>query len=229
MAFASLDKRMMRDVNQIHDFLWDPSWAGDGKKLLADLEREGRELDAFLGAGGKLARHAKALVAMTRTDKERGGAALYELLFDTYNLTAATEHIRKKDHKGAAEHAAWVVESDSIGTCVALDWFPLVEEWEAGKIDFETYLGRLADLLEGKGVPQAGQYKRLLLATRTFGRSWDESASPGLQSLAARDAVASAAWCALASKTIRAKATGGKPAVPAEDFAAILQKITARL
>ena len=102
-SFAALDKRMMRDVNRIHDLLWHPGEKIDGEKLLADLEEEARELDLFLRAGGKLRRHARAIVRETRKDKESHGSALYELLYDVYNLSAATEHLRKGDYKGAAD------------------------------------------------------------------------------------------------------------------------------
>lgn len=228
-GFASLDKRMMRDVNRIHDFLWVPGWTGLGEALLANLEREGRELDEFLDAGGRLGKHARALVAGTRKDKERHGSPLYELLYDTYNLTAATEHVRKRDFKGAAEHASWVVESDSIGTCVALNAFPLVEEWEGGKIEFEVYASRLADLLQGKGVPGVGQYKRMLLSARTFGKEWSAKASEGQHVLAGRTAIEVAAWVSVASRSARSAAVGRAPQVPIRDYAAIVEKIVSRL
>ena len=229
VAFASLDKRMMRDVNRIHDFLWHDAGMVDGARLLEDLRRESQDLDAFLGAGGKLRRHAWTLIAATREDKERHGGTLYELLYNTYNLTAATEHVRKKDPKGAAEHVAWVVESDSIGTCVALDRFSLVQEWEGGKIDFEAYASQLADLLQGKGVADAGQYKRLLLAARTFGKEWNAKAPPQVQGFAARAAIAAAAWATVATRSVRSTATGRAPGVPLADYSAVIQKIVSRL
>ena len=228
-SFASLDKRMMRDVNQIHDFLWDDAAKVDGDALLANLGREARELDAFLRAGGKLRRHADVLIAATREDRERSGSGLYELLYDAYNLTAATEHLRKRDYKGAAEHVAWVVESDSIGTCVALDSFSLVQEWEGGRIDFETYAGRLADLLQGNGVADAGQYKRMLLVVRTFGKEWNADALTEVQALAARAAIEAAAWATVASRAVRSTAIGGKPRVPLTDYSAVIRKIVDRL
>lgn len=228
-TFASLDKRMGRDVNQIHDFLWHPAWKGDGKRLLANLAKESAELDAFLRAGGNLRRHGERLARKAAAEKDRFGAALYELLYDAYHLTAATERLRTGDPKGAAEHAARVVESDSIGTCVALNSFPLVEEWEGGKIDFESYASRLADLLQAKGVSRAGQYKRMLLVARTFGKEWDASAPAGQQKLSARAAIEAAAWCAVAARAIRVEAVDGTPIVPVSDFAAIIEKIVARL
>src|SRR3989304_5368313 len=84
-TFAALDKRMMRDVNRIHDYLWDSAVKIDGAKLLADLTREARELDALLKAGGTLRRHAESLARDTAKDKDRHGGALYALLYDTYN------------------------------------------------------------------------------------------------------------------------------------------------
>lgn len=228
-SFASLDKRMMRDVNRIHDFLWHPGGKIDGDKLLADLEGEARELDLFLRAGGKLRRNAGAMVAATRKDKDRHGADLYEFLYDVYNLTAATQHLGKGDSKGAAEHVAWVVESDSIGMGFAFDSFPLVTEWEGGKIDFETFAGRLADLIQKKGIPQAGQYKRTMLVARTFGKDWDAKAPREQQVLAARTAVEAAAWCTVAGRGIRETATGRPSSVPSSDYSAVLERILSRL
>jgi hypothetical protein len=220
---------MMRDVNRFHDFLWHPDAKVDGEKLLADLQREARELDAFLVAGGKIRRHAAAFAEATRKDKDRHGPDLFELLHDTYNLTAATEHVRKKDYKRAAEHVARIVESDSIGTCAALDSFNLVNEWEGGTISFETYAGRLADLLEGKGVVEAGQYKRMMVAARTFGNEWDAGVPREQQLLAARAAVEAAAWCTVATRAIRGAATGRPSPVPAKDYSAVIRRIVARL
>jgi len=228
-SFATLDKRMMRDVNRIHDYLWHSDQKIDGEKLLANLEAEARELDLFLRVGGKLRRHAGAIARATRKDKDRHGRTLYELLYDAYNLTAATEHVRKGDHKGGAEHASWVVESDSIGMCVAFDSFPLVGEWEGGKIDFETYAGRLADLIQGKGIPQAGQYKRAMLVARTFGKEWDGKAPREQQALAARTALEAAAWCTVAGRAIREAATGRPSSIPASDYSAIIRQIVSRL
>jgi hypothetical protein len=228
-SFAALDKRMMRDVNRIHDFLWHSEEKIDGEKLLADLEGEARELDAYLGAGGKLGRHTGAIARKARKDKDRHGGALYELLYDVYNLTAATEHVRKGDYKGGAEHVSWVVESDSIGMCVALDSFPLVHDWEGGTIDFETYAARLTDLIQAKGIPQAGQYKRAMLLARTFGKEWDGKAARDQQALAARTAVEAAAWSTVAGKAIREVATHTPSSVPASDYRAIIRRIVSRL
>ncbi len=228
-TFASLDKRMTRDVDRIHDYLWHDAVKIDGAKLLANLRREAADLDALLGAGGKLRRHAAALIAATARDKGTNGGALYELLYDTFHLAAATECVRRKDPKGAADHVALVAESDSIGTCVALDSFALVEEWESGKIDFDAYASRLADRLQARGVRDAGQYKRMLLAVRTFGKEWNAEAPPEVQALAARAAIEAAAWATVATRSVRSAAHGGAPPVPLADYAAIIRRILDRL
>lgn len=228
-SFAALDRRMGKDVDQLHNFLWHPEWKGDGEKLMAKLVKDGRELDAFLRVGGKLRRHVDALLRAAREDKERRGPALFELLNNTYHLTAATERGRRKDYKRAGEHALSVVESDSIGTCSILDSFILVEEWEAGKIDFRAYSKRLADVLQTKGSGTAGQFRRIMLAAWAFGKEWDAAAPKAQQAIAARAAVANAAWYTLATRTIRQDATGWPPAVPFKDYAAIVQAIVDRL
>jgi len=228
-TFAALDKRMMRDVDRLHNYLWHAEEKIDGPKLLADLASEARDLDALLKGGGTLRRHASAIVHDTAKDKGRYGPALFELLTDSYNLAAAAAHVRKRDYKGAAEHVVRVVESNSIGTCAEIDAFSLVEAWEGGKIDFEEYAGRLADALQAKGVTGAGQYKRMLLVARTFGKEWDARAPKEQQAFAARAAVEAGAWCAIATRSIRETATGKSPRVPVRDFAAVVQKIVAGL
>lgn len=228
-AFVSLDKRIRRDVDELHDFLWQPRWTGDGPRLLARLATEARDLDAFLRAGARLRRHGERLARLAAKDQARFGPTLFELMNDVYNLAASVEHLRKGDPRGATDHVVSLVESGSIGTCVSLDSFPLVAEWESGKIDFESYASRLADLLEARGVSGAGQYKRMLLVARTFGTEWDPSAPAPRRRLSARAAIAAAAWCAVASRVVRHKATRGTPDVPISDFAEIVEKALARL
>ena len=83
-TFAALDKRMMRDVDRLHNYLWHAEEKIDGPKLLADLASEARDLDALLKAGGTLRRHASAIAQDTANDKGRYGPALFELLTDSY-------------------------------------------------------------------------------------------------------------------------------------------------
>ena len=227
-SFRALDKRLYRDVGLLHDFLWG-AWKGDAEKLGANLAREARELDAFLGVRGKLRRHAEALEKALDKDKEGHGPALYELLYDAYNLTAATDHVRKKDYKGAAEHAAWAVESMSIGICAAAGRFDIVEKWERrAEASFELYASALADMLQSKGVARAGEYKRMLLTARNVGRAWDASAPPEQQALAARAAIANAAWCGVTTGLLRG-AIDAPRKFSEKDYAAVVARIVARL
>ncbi len=224
-SFASLDKRLSRDVGLIHDYLWQ-GWKGDPGKLRADLRREARELDAFLGVRGKLRRPANAL--LDKFDAKHG-PSLYEFLYDTYNLTAATEHVRKGDYKGAAEHAAWAVESMSIGVCSAANRFDIVEKWgHGGETDYEQYTSAIADMLQGKGVARAGEYKRMLLVARTFGKQWDRGASKERQAVAARAAIAAAAWCGLTTSSIHGALRASR-GFPQTDYAAVITRIVERL
>lgn len=224
-AFASLDKRMRKDLEALHDHLWAGSKAG-GDRLRPALLRDAHDLDAFLAARGKLQRSAERLVKSW--DDDAAGASLFEILHDAYHLTAATEHVRKQDYKGAGEHVAWAVESTSIGLCSSLGAFHIVDAWEHRGGDFEAYASSIADLLESKGVARAGEFKRHLLAARMFGKDFDASAPPQVQSLGARMALLEAAWLGATGLAVRAS-LGRPPAFPAPDYAAVLERIVSRV
>ncbi len=157
---------------------------------------------------------------------ERAGESLFELLNHTYHLASAAGCIRGGDFKGAAHHAGQAAESISLGVCANSGCFEFFEEWEGHKIDFETYAAKLAGALRAKGIPQAGSFGQLLNAATRFALAWDGEASKEEQELAARAALASAAWCALASVSIRG-AMGTAPKYRYEDLAAILGPISA--
>ena len=225
-GFQALDKRLSADEQALHDVLWQGSKA-DIAKLRSNIQRDLRGLDTFLNAGGKLRRMAAAL------DKEWGdpgaGESLFELLGHTYNLTAATDHLgRRKDPKGAGEHIADAVGSVSIGVCSNAGCFEFVQEWEAGKTDFETYAGKLADHLQSKGVFRAGEFKRQLVAARSFGKDFDATAPKAQHVLGARAAIANGLWVTFASTTIRA-AIGSPPKFSPDDFAAVLDRVARRV
>ncbi|HKZ24120.1 MAG TPA: hypothetical protein VJ224_06935 [Thermoplasmata archaeon] len=224
-GFKALDKRLSRDEKVLHDVLWHASKAEPGK-LRADIQKDMKDLDAFLRVGGRLRRAAFAL------DNAWGdpgaGESLFELLGHTYYLTAATERLRKKDYKGAGEHVATAVESVSIGVCANAGCFEIVQEWEGGKTDFEEYAGKLADFLQEKGVSRAGEFKRHLIAARDFGRSFDETATKAEQALGARAAIANGLWVNLASIPIR-KSLGSPPRFPYDDYAVVLERIASRV
>src|SRR2546427_9570890 len=225
-GFGSLDKRLSKDGEALHDFLWHDKKGGEAK-LRANVRKDLSGLDTFLGAGGKLRRSASAL---DRTWGEQGaGESLFELLNHVYNLTAATDHLgRRRDPKGAGEHVADAVESVSIGVCSNAGCFELVQEWEGGKTDFETYAGKLADHLQRKGVARAGDFKRHLVAARNFGRTFDATAPASEQRLGARAAISNGLWATLVSVSIR-KRMGSPPRFSYEDFASVLERIARRI
>ncbi|TLZ63521.1 MAG: hypothetical protein E6K16_04990 [Methanobacteriota archaeon] len=226
VTFAALDQRLSKDSDSLHDFLWQGKKAGESK-LRADIQKDLRDLDAYLSAAGKL---RKAAAVLDRTWGEPGaGESLFELINHTYNLTAATDHLgRRRDPKGAGEHVADAVESVSIGVCSNAGCFELVQDWESGKLDFETYAGKLADHLQRKGIARAGDFKRHLVAARNFGRSFDATAPAPEQRPGARAAISNGLWATLASVSIR-KRLDSPPRFSYEDFAAVLERIARRI
>ncbi len=226
VSFATLDQRLLRDLRQLHDFLWDPLWTGNEERLRKDLLKGAASLDAFLKAGGRIRKHAAALTKPW--SREHQGSALYELLDDVLGLTAATELVGKSKFREAVERAVAVIESTSIGVCTTAKCFEIVEEWEARKIDFETYTRRLADALAAKLVLQSDQFRRVLNAIHDLGSEWDVSASKTEQTLAARAATEGGAWCVIRSIAIRTM-LGEPPKVPEKDFGELLERIVQRL
>ena len=226
IAFLALDRQLTRDIRQLHDYLWDPTWNGNEKKLQASLLKGARSLDTFLHAGGRLRKNAETLAKPWT--REHQGSSLFELLDDVVGLTAATELVRKGKVREAVMRAQAVVESTSIGVCSEAGHFEIVEEWEARKIDFHTYTGRLAAVLESKLIPQATQFRRVINAVHNFGSEWDGSASNDEQTLAARSAIESAAWCVSRSVGIRTM-LGAGPKVSEKDFGILLNLIVTRL
>jgi len=226
IAFSALDRQLTRDIRQLHDYLWDPTWNGNESKLQASLLKGSRSLDTFLHAGGRIRKNVESLTKPWNRDHQ--GSSLFELLDDAVGLTAATELVRKGKSREAVMRAQGVVESTSIGVCSAAGHFEIVEEWEARKIDFHTYTGRIAAVLESKLIPQATQFRRVVNAVHNFGSEWDGSASKDEQRLAARSAVESAAWCVNRSVGIRTM-LGSSPKVSEKDFGIILNMIVNRL
>ena len=226
IAFSALDRQLTRDIRQLHDYLWDPTWTGNESKLQASLLKGARSLDAFLHASGRLRKNAESLAKPW--NREHQGSSLFELLGDAVGLTAATELVRKGKHREAVMRAQAVVESMSIGVCSDAGHFEIVEEWEGRKIDFHTYTARIAAVLESKLIPQATQFRRVLNAVHNFGSEWDGSASKDEQRLAARSSIESAAWCVSRSVGIRTM-IGASPKVSEKDFGLILNLIVNRL
>ncbi len=227
-GFPSLDKRLRRDEQGLHDYLWH-GWKGDSEALLENVSRDAKELDAFLGARGKLRRTAGALAAsVAREGKEGAGESLYELLSHSYQLTAATVHLGKGDAEGAAEHLEDVMGSVTIGVCSNAGCFEYVTEWESKKVDFETYMGKLADFLQGKGVSRAGEWKRIVSAAYNLKRTFDPARPKEERALLARAGVLAACWATLESVAIRT-GLGSPPRFPPQDFGAVVRTIAARV
>lgn len=224
-AFASIEKRMSRDTDRLHDALWHDG-KGNRTKLIADLLRDARDLDAFLRAGGKLRRNVEALAK--RWGEPGAGESLFELLRHTYGLTAAAEALRERDFRRAGLHVADEVSSVTIGVCAGAGCFHLVQEWEGGKADFEAYMGKLADFLQSRGIDRAGEWKRIVVAARHFGTSFDGKAPETLQAVGTRAAIMNGLWATLASVDIRT-ALGVPPEFPAKDFAKVMDRVASRV
>ncbi len=227
-SFRALEKRLERDELQLHDFLWSPGWKGDAAKLLADVVRDAKALDAFLRAGGKLRRHAESLAKPLSATNKEGGESLFELLSHAYFLTAAAEAARRRDYARAGECLEQEMGSVTIGVCANAGCFEFVTEWESRKTNFETYMGKLADFLEGKGISGVGHWKRMVSAAYGFRATFDGNPPKAEQDLLARAAIANAAWATLAGISIR-KRLGSPPGFPYEDFAHVVQLIADRL
>ncbi len=223
---AILDERVGHDLRQLHDYLWSPGWKGDEARLRTHLLQESRELDAFLGADGRLQKNSEALTK--NWGRGPKGEALFELLHHTYTLTAATEKLRSGDYQAAAAHAADVAESVSIGICANAGCFPVVEEWGRKKIDFEAYASKLADALEAKGIERAQDIKHMLMVAQNLGKEWDEIASGEAKALAARAAIENTAWCAVTGVSVR-EALGATPAAPYRDILGLILHIASRI
>ena len=224
LSFPALDRRVNRDPEALHDFLWHDR-PEEEKSLASSLERDARDIDTFLRLGGRVLRNATPPMADLRTSGN--GESLFELLGHTWALGAATTLAARKDFRGAATRARHAVASASIGVCANAGCFEFVQEWEGGKIDFETYTRRLADFLEPKGVLNAGQFKRMLDVVYDAGMNWNAVATKPEQVLAGLASIQAAAWCLLFAVSIR-ELLGAPPKFSSRDFGEIVERIAGR-
>ena len=224
VGFVTLDKRISHDTRALHDFLWQGD-KKDEKSLTRSLHRNARDADAFLRLGGRLRKNAESL--LKNLPSSGNGESLFELLDHSWGLGAATVFHSKGNYRGAAERAKEVISSASIGVCANAGCFEFVQEWESGKVDFETYTSKLADFLEPKGYLDSGQFKRLLNAVYEFGMNWNTVASKSEQALAARTSIEGAGWCLLTSVGI-CELLGAPPKFSTRDFAEIVERIVGR-
>lgn len=224
--FSHLEERMGRNVGQLHDFLWRPGWNGDDIALREELRADARELDAFLGAGGSLERSAEALTEDWGRNRE--AEMLFELLHHAYDLTAATEFLKRGEFSKAAAHANEAAESVSIGICANAGCFPLVEQWEGGEIDFATYTRELAAALAAKDLAPAEDFRRMLMAVQGLGKEWDGGGPETLHEMAARATIENALWVAAAGVSLR-QALGTAPDTPYGTMPDLFLRIAARI
>jgi len=224
VGFAVLDKRVNKDTEALHDHLWHAQPKADPTRLLSSLRRDAEDADRLLRLGGKLRKNAEGLI--DRSGTPGAGESLFELMEHTWGLAAATVLARRAEYQRAAERCKNVIASASIGVCANAGCFEYVEEWEAGKVDFEAYTGKLADFLEAKGISGVGQFKRVLNAVWDFSTTWDAGAPRKQQVMAARAAIANAGWCLLASVAIRAS-LGSPPRFSPKDFEDMIARIVA--
>src|SRR5207245_7219281 len=117
--------------------------------LSARLRKDGRDVDAFLHLGGLLRKNTESLAQDLSSAGK--GESLFELLEHSWGLAAATVLRTKGNYRGAAERAKAVISSASIGVCANAGCFEFVQEWEAGKRDFETYTRKTAGHQGPKG------------------------------------------------------------------------------
>lgn len=226
VSLASLDVRLSHAVRELHDYLWNPEWRGDEATLRANLLRGARSLDTALGAKGRLRECVAALAKPW--SREHQGSSLFEILDDTLGLAVAAEHVQKAKFREAAARAQAVLESTTIGVCSAARSFQLVEEWEAKKVDFQTYTTKLLGVLQARFILDPSQFKRVADAVHEFATNWDVSASKHEQAFAARVAIEGTVWCVSRSIGIRAM-LGDPTKVPENDFGAILKLTVRRL
>src|SRR5437870_12030399 len=87
VGFAALDKRIIRDTEALHDFLWHAE-KKDETSLSAKLRKDGRDADAFLHLAGRLRKNAESLAqGLTSSGK---GESLFELPAQSWSLAAST-------------------------------------------------------------------------------------------------------------------------------------------
>ncbi len=226
-TFSEIDKRLSEDGRQLHDFLWHPGWKGDSKRLIDNLVRDARDLDAFLKVGGKLSRAAETLARDLAIGKAEGaGEALFEMLSHAFYLTAATEDLKREDFESTSKRLRDVVGSVTIGVCANAGCFEYVQEWEGGKVDFDTYAGKLATFLQGKGVPGSADWARMAQAAYLVGVNLGSSFTLE-RGLLARVGILNACWVTSASLSIR-QAIGSSPGFSLEDYVAVLDTISRR-
>jgi len=86
------------------------------------------------------------------------------------------------------------VTSIAIGLASASDNFHLVEEFKGGVTDFPEFMTRLADVLEERGVIEAGELKRAANLAYNVHAMWDERRSAESAGISAFAAIGAAGF-----------------------------------
>lgn len=223
-SFASIDRRLSSAVDGLHDVLWSGSRL-NRPRLLARLDRAARALDERMGLHGALAAGARPLVR--RFDKERNGADLYTFLKTASDLSAAVTWSRSSPRQ-AARRASELAVSLSIHLASAAGRFDLVRSFEAGTTDFGAFSSRLADVLEEKGAPRAGEFRRAVNGAFDVRALWNEKASGDARVVAATAATAFAGYaCILFVDAL--KAVGTYRRVPYARLVPVTRRLLAHL
>jgi len=159
VAFATLDRQVRAALRTLHNYLWMGEKA-DVKKLREDFTAIGARWEAFLGKKSGVAKNVAARAVKLSRETEQGGA-LYGFVSNFWYLTAATVHLRGKKYATAAAACCEAVDGPMIGLASGFDHHDWVDEKDAGRITYEEYAHRIADLLDGKGVKNVARFKRL--------------------------------------------------------------------
>src|SRR5207247_10512619 len=86
-GFSALDKRINRDTEALHDFLWHGEQKQE-KTLIRSLRNDARAADSFLHLGGRRRANADALASDLKSSGI--GESLFELLTSSMVLGWAT-------------------------------------------------------------------------------------------------------------------------------------------
>ena len=92
---------------------------------------------------------------------------------------------------------------------------------------FRTYLGKLVDLLDGKGVPRARPWGQIVGTGYRYKQASDR-ATRAQRDLLARAAILGACWATIESDSIQ-RAMGVPPGYPADAFVATVSRIAERM
>src|SRR5437667_10120326 len=99
-GFSALDKRINRDTEALHDFLWHGEQKQE-KTLIRSLRNDARAADSFLHLGGRRRANKDALARDLKSSAN--GKSLFELLSHSWCLGAAPVLHSKCIYRCAAE------------------------------------------------------------------------------------------------------------------------------